>query len=257
MGIKITGKKYLDSDNYKSVIFSEENDGYSIQVSGCEYNQKEHSNYHFYDNLKAHTDDEKMLEVLRHCLENNKLIYYSDNRKTVWQQGNYALVGGDRRIGLSSQNYQLRKAFSMMYTKYNNDRLSFLEEEKNIDRIEINTNFYSTYNKRKDISGDYLELNIFITNHIVNPQEEEFLEEFIYNKLEEKGEYATLENKNLFNEDDSDNENYINLGYDFTCGNLYISINNTELLPSIIKGYNRYNSKIGNNKKITIKKENN
>lgn len=254
MGIRITGKKYLDNGNYKSVIFSEEDNDYNIQVNGCEYNEKEHINNHFYDNLDCYTDDEKMLEVLRLCLENNNLIYYSDNRKIVWQQGTYALVGGDRRIGLSSTNYKLRNAFSMMYTKYSHDRLSFLEKEQNIDRIEINTNFYSTYNKRKDIFGDYLELNIFITNHIVNPLEENFLEKFIYNKLKQKGEEATLENKNLFNED---SEDYINLGYDLTCGDLYISINSTELLPAVIKGYNKYNSEKRNNKKIQIEKENN
>ena len=84
--------------------------------------------------------------------------------------------------------------------------------------------------------------------NFVEKNENEFIKDFIYSKLVEKGEEAYIEDQNLYFDEC---ENYINFGYFVNCGDLCIAIYDMNLLPEVSSVVDKYNKEREN---IKIKK---
>ena len=72
-----------------------------------------------------------------------------------------------------------------------------------------------------------------------------FIKDFIYDRLNQIGEIATIENKNMWLHTDG----YVNLLYFLTCVNLVISIDNVTLLLEVVFTMGKYNKKLEIDKK--------
>lgn len=239
MAINITGKEHLDDNSYEGIIITETDDGYQIMVSGASNDKTYFSPESLLDISDGKSDVQKVVEIVRLYLEQNKITELNDNRSARCSNGDYLLCGdGSRYLSIITKEAKRSAILDTVLNKFYCDRDEFLEQNKNIDRIEINMKEYSTYQKRSDCYGEYLELNLFGKDGNLTPEDELFLTKFIFNKLKRASHKAVLENQNF--PSDGDELDYINLGYYLTCGDVYISIESENLLPVATKAIVMY-----------------
>lgn len=255
MAINITGAEFLDDNNYKGIIINENNKEYEIIVNGPYNNKTFDLEKKFYSTLNDKTDIEKIIEIIKLYLKENKITELNDNRRVKCLSGEYLLAGdGNKYLSILTKKFKYGAIYDTIINKFYYDRDEFFKQNKDINRIEINMKGYSTYKVKKDVYGDYLELNLFSTEGVLTIEDEMFLTKLIYNKLKESNHPVELENKNLYSEEI---EAYYNLGYDLTCGNIYMSINNADLLPTVTKAVVMYEKQKENLENKKVKKENN
>ena len=145
------------------------------------------------------------------------------------------------------------KMMSKVKEKYNSDRLNAIKENGDIAYYKFKLDSVSAYYVMKDkYFGEQISFCLsgkkISGQMLIDEDEKIFFNKFVSDKLQQEGKEAIIENKNLFNEED---ENYINLGYYITCGDVVIDIDNIELLEEVLNVVDNYNKE---RKNIKIKK---
>lgn len=258
MSIKINNMNLLNENDYDKMIIRGNNDKYSVNLKKTkEPFPKIKSKYKWTDNLNELDDESKISKIINYYLEYTTINKIADDVVLPYYNEVFTEVSGDRKLYLSIKSSLSNDIKTNIKMKYYNDREQVIQQNKDINYYRISATNYSSY---KIINNDssIMEINLLSYqngiggNRYLNEVENEFLKDFILEKLNEEGMEAIIENQNLYNEDDED---YINFGYFVTCGNLTIDVNSVDLLPNVVNIVNKYNKERESTKKLQLKLE--
>lgn len=147
----------------------------------------------FYDNIKKLSDKDKINEIIRYYLRNNKIHSLEDNAILNYYEGNFIAIEGTRNLYLQlkedSIDNEIKKEIKEKYIK---DRYEYIFNN-NFKNIEIclleSETSYSTYIENEE---EILSINLMNREKNLLPFEKEFFNEFIkylFNTTNKKIDY--------------------------------------------------------------------
>ena len=260
MSVKIEQLNLIKMNDYNKMIIRKTNDGYKVtarrhgermpQISASRKRAK------FFEGL---SDKEKIEYLIDHFLNYNTLNCVSKNILIPYYDDVYTYEKCDKELYFNLKEQLQKEMMTKVKEKYYSDRLKTIEENSDINYYTFKLGSVTSYNIVKDnyfgkciefcLLGYKKELNSCIC---VDEEEESFFRKMVEEKLQQEGEEATVDNKNLFNEED---ENYINLGYYITCGNTVIDIDSDSLFMEAVNIVDNYNKERKDTKIKKLKME--
>ena len=246
MSVEIKGIDFLDRNNYDKMIIAVKRNNYIVEVIGIEKEYKTIDRDNRWSNiLDSKSDEEKIEELINYYLDYSNINEINQYEFIPCYDGLFYGIKGTRQLYMNLNNVKFKDIYSRIQTKYINNRMVFLEKNKDIKNYSIGISRGTSYKKEQ---YNYLPDSITIKlqgcinqrNGIkdIVQEEKQFLQEFLYDKFSEQESFAHIEDRNLHSEDC---ENYVNLGYHVTCGDLSIGIDNVELLPDVVHVVEKYN----------------
>lgn len=251
MGIVLNGKKKLDSNDYQAIIIRKLEKGYIVNVQKKRNpSNTEQQTIKFSSSLKGLTDDKQIVEIIEYFLRNNKINRLEDYGLMHCYEGSFSLVKSNKstlalQIPKNINNCDIAKK---ILDKYRSDRWEYLYQNSDVSKYEIYTSSYSSYSsyeltKKETEKEKHIKLN-------VNSLDTKFLEEFFKEKLNEIGEYASVDQDYVFSKDTG----YVILGTYLSCGNLRIKLDKKNI-PMTEKIVNEYNKELESYKEKQLKLE--
>lgn len=255
MGVVIKGLKLMNANSYDKIIIRENNGNYTVDVKGSLLKIPTLSlSYQFLDSLPGTNSEDKIIYIIEEFLRYSAINCVTDHQYLSRYAGYFSVIKGNRELDLRLINKSKFQCIpSMVMNKYCNDRISFCDYNKDINQIDFYTKGEQTSYQKKDVNfGSYLEFYLITKNNKLPEFEKKFIKDFLNDRLNQIGETATIENKNMWS---GHTEDYVNLGYFLTCGNLVVSIDNITLLPEFISVVDKYNKTLETEKKMQLKME--
>jgi len=206
METKIVGQKHLDSNLYERIIIgNKQKDKNTILITAKTEKYKnvetiKTTSKTFMESIKDIREEYKLEEIVDYFLRNNIIYTVKEDN------GIMALSTSGRKLHCKAyfkkDDYQIvRKLNNLIIEKYKNDRLLFLEANKEVKNYRITTSAnIIAYNQ----PGDFVELSLLSLRQQdksweLAEFEEKFLKEFIYEKIVEENEYATIKYRECYN----------------------------------------------------------
>jgi len=245
MSVKITGLNLLNSNFYDRILINKKDSNYRIYIQKNKKIKPQDifrgkgipTEYKFTDELRDKTDEEKIIMIAKEFLEyaNISMIsrdYFAYNKI-------YDVASGTREFRMRLFNPKLQIISQMIINKYLNDRLKCIYENRNINAYTIHLSGRTSYTK--DTTGYHIGLELLIQNGKLAHFEKQFLEDLIYTKLNEIGEYADFGPKQIFTSIFLKPEEIMQ--YRLKCGDLRIVFDNDRyLIKEVEKIVNDYNN---------------
>ena len=264
MAVKITGLNLLNANIYDEMTIVERDGNYIIAIHSS---NKAIQNLYIQSleppikigtinkNLSNNFNENKVLgdnEILINTVQ--KFLEYATinnlTSKSVFYKSKFQIAGGTRFLKFNLSNQRLNGISQMIVNKYLEDRLKFCAKNENMKKIMIDLGNCTSY----EVNADYLKLTLMKDSPNIAFYEKQFFEEFISDKLNIIGDYASLEYVHtIFKTRGSQTMmEYMNL----ICGDLKIDIAaNAELLEIVKKVVNDHNKELNENKIIQLKME--
>lgn len=242
MSVKITGLNLLNANVYDRILITERNSDYRVYIQKNNPQKKEVFSrfkgtpigYKISEELNNKTDEQKIIIITKKFLEYARINKIS--KDYISYNKIYDVASGSREFRMQIFNSNLKVISQMVIYKYLNDRLKFICENQNINSMTVSLEEHSSYIK----SPYHISLELLKQDGKIVDFEKDFLEDLIYTKLNEIGEYATVEPRIYLTKTFLDTEEL--MPYVLRCGNLIINIvNDRYLLKEIKKIVDNYN----------------
>lgn len=207
VSVRINGIKKLDANAYNEMIIRELDNKYFVRVIGDRISDEYISiSYKLSDNFKGISDSEKIILLVDSCLENMQVTSIEPIVLYTGYEGNFIKVNGTRKLYLQINNSELIKIIiKMIINKYNRDRYRYLMDTNINNLYGIYLERYSSsYNSKfvpcENCEGcepdkdcpKYIKFKLMYMDGRIASFDKMFIEKFIYDKLWEKGEYASI-----------------------------------------------------------------
>lgn len=255
MSIRINNIKYLNANNYKRIMIREEGGFYRIDITPFDDNfDTLPSSYKLTDDIKQYNDEDKIMMIIDSFLRSSRINELKQNTFLDYYSGKFNIVKGSRELDFRIFNSKVAEAIKNINKKYEQDRYNFCQLNKDVMNYEVTTSCNSTsYEKIEFKEGSYIKFTLVGEYGNLKKYEEEFLCEFINEKLYGVDEDAKIVCHNVYS---PHNENYIYLGKYLECGDFRMRMNCNKKAEHII--YNivdKYNEERNNAKKMQLKME--
>lgn len=259
MAVKINGLKYLDSNNYDSIMIRG-NENYQIDVKSqnLEFNQLLVSHKFqgqpvstkFSTEIKNQTDEEKIREIVKKYLEYSVISEIANVYHISHYDGWFNKISGTRNLYLQISNPNFKDIYQMILRKYIDDRLKFCSVNSEINNIVIDCSINSSYSLKQ---GN-INFVLMKDENGIAKIEKEFFKELISNKLNQVNKPAVLSH-NCIIINDVNTKIMIGTIY-LNCGNLNIEIKgDMELFKMLEEIIREYNNDLEQTKKMQLKLE--
>lgn len=232
MSVKIIGKKLLDVGSYNRIVIREQKEGYIVNVSGKMPTYPTIKTYcSLSNNLKDKSDSEKIIELVDYFLRNNTINLVMNRGCIPYYCELFNVIKGHSELDLKLRSEELMCIPEMIRQKYLQDRISFMEDNKDVKTFNLYRAAYTAYDKVEDDEEEEISFN-FLTNRdgSLIPSEKKFLEEFIFDKFFRGEQPTSLEYKSIlyrpFNR-------YTYSGYYLTNDNVKVGIFNEQLFEEV------------------------
>jgi len=255
MSVKITGLNLLDSNFYDRVLVTEKNNDYRVYIQKDKKIKSEDIfrgkgiliGDKFSDELKEKTDEEKIISILNKFLEYANINMIS--KDYLAYNKIYDVASGTREFRMQIFSPKLKIISQMIINKYQNDRLKCIYENRNINAYTIHLSGITSYTK--DLTGKHIALDLLSQNGKMMEFEKQFLEEFIYTKLNEIGQYTDFGPRKIFTSIFLNSEEIMQ--YRLVCGDLRIVFDNDRyLIKEVEKIVNNYNTNLHKQKTMQM-----
>lgn len=188
MKIKLRGISNLNSNDYDTIIVRELYDNILIQIDRAERKWSgEQTTFTFYDYLKEIDDNNKLKEVIKYFLENNKIISIMDKVNVKNHDKTFTVVStisGKKLLLQLNNKEEYKQLRELILIKYNMDRLSFLNN-CNSDTVKVEgSDNCSSYKIKEN------EIRLVVADK--NKNDICFLKEFITEQLFKRDKKGTL-----------------------------------------------------------------
>lgn len=228
--MKISSLKHLNSNWYNTIMIRNLNSCETkVDVKCYDKIQTTKSNYTFYNHIKNLNDKDKIKEIIRYYLRNNKIYSLEDDAIIKHYDGNFIAIEGTRNLYLQLSEGSLDKEIlDEIKEKYIRDRYEFLFNNtfKNIEiRLYNNISSYYVYEENNE---KILSIHLLAKGKELLSFEKDFLDQFtnyLFNNTDSKIYYYSEGLSSYYV------KNYHNLkfgehpGIYFKGTNLVISIN--------------------------------
>lgn len=258
MRLKINNINLLNENDYDRVIIKKRNNGYHVSVKRVrESVPKMKGKNKWSSNLRRLDDVSKLKEIINYHLEYTTINKIREEVVLPYYGSIFTEIGGNRTIYLDMHSCIFNDIKKNVRIKYYNDREKTIENNKDINYYSISASDESSYKIIDDGFVSTMEIKLLSYQNGINgcryldDVENLFLKDFLWDKFYKEDQDAKIENQNLYNEED---ENYVNLGYFVTCGNLTVSVDK-ELLPNVVNVVENYNKEREKEKSMQLKLE--
>lgn len=271
MALYFNGLNLLDSNRYDSImikgLLTEEKQDFQVDIKALKpdfKNQPVYFKFHgqsvmpkFSEQIKGMTDAEKVIEIVKKYLEYSEVSEIRDLSRLPHYKGWFNIIRGTRNLYLQIYGSEVKVIPPMVIKKYLDDRLIFLtnNEDINLYKIELNHGLTS-YKKEKVNDKERICLNLFYgeKNDKIADFDQQFLKDFIFDKLNQVGEEAKLVCITSVTQFTPSISGY---GFHIICGDLVICLNGMEtLVLEQIKPYlQEYNESLKQSKVMQLKLE--
>lgn len=188
--MKIKGLKHLNSNWYDSIMIrNKTKEDIQIDVKSKNAPDTIKIDQSFYSKIKQLNDKEKINEIIRYFLNNNKIKCIDNNKYLENYKNNFVTISGSRDLFLKIEKGTFdTKINSEIINKYILDRNEFLINNIDIKNIEIffgdNKSSYDIYTDEYYYKNEpVLSLRLFNNDRKLYKFEEDFLINFIKNKI--------------------------------------------------------------------------
>ena len=200
-------------------------------------------------------DTEKVIEIVKKYLEYSNVTEIKNLCHLSHYKGWFNVIRGTRNLYLQIYGSETKIIPQLILKKYIEDRLKFLNDNKDVNLYEIGIGFNSaSYGTRKQEDKECISISLFSENCMLFRFEQEFLKKFIFDKLYEVNKEAKLV---YITSQYQFTENINNYGYHIVCGDLVICLKALDkILLEQIKTYiQEYNENLKQNKMLQLKIE--
>ena len=188
--MKINGLKYLNSNFYDSIMMRDRGLELKVDVKSNEDITTVKKSPSFYDSIKDLDDKKKVTEIVRYFLRNNSVNSLSDKFYLERYKGHFLRVGGTRDLFLQLSSDNVEKGLiNEIINKYVVDRYKFLIDNQDVKNIEIyygeNSPSYKRYVDDFNYNSEnIISIRLMSREHILSSFEEEFIDRFIKEKID-------------------------------------------------------------------------
>lgn len=245
--MKINGLKHLNSNFYDSIMIRDRGLELKVDVKNDNGVDTIKISPSFYDGLRDLSDKEKVSEIVRYFLRNNKIKYLDDRCYVLRYKGHFLKVGGSRDLFLQLSSDNVEKGLvKEIINKYVVDRNEFLFKNQDIRNIEI---FYGGNCPSYKVKEDILTIRLMSEGRKLCAFERNFLDWFIKQKIDNTTERI-----------DACAQNYIyvattrfgnNSGYYFKCDDFIISVDK-DFYDRFYECIEKHNKTIIDSKKLQL-----
>lgn len=255
MSIKISNIKYLNANNYKRIMIREDYGDYRINIIPLDKKLATiPSSYKFTDEIKHFSDVEQIKRIVDSFLNSANISKLKQREYLDYYGGPFEVIKGSRELDLKLYNPALMDIIPKIINKYRQDRYNFCELNKDIMHCEFTTSeTVTSYEQVEGNTGTCNKFTLVIKDGKLKKFEEDFLREFINDKLYSIDEEAKIVSYNRYT---PYHESYIYLGTYLECGNFMMRLNCNRTTENII--YNivdKYNEERNIAKKKQLKLE--
>lgn len=279
MSVKISTKERLNTNIYNKMIIREVDGNYLVNVSNENKDSELTSlSCKVSDGLKKMADINKIICIVESFLNSTLISYIEFGIGHTGYTEKFLKVGGTRTLYLYICNPELiRILVKMIKDKYNIDRYKFCDINTVDNSYSISLNRKeSSYGKSvvpceeccrcicDSVCSTYIEFKLMYIQGNIAGFDKKFIERFIYDKLWEYGDVASIveRTRDVIVGGDTKLGECID-SYDIVCGDLVIKFNCTDFSKSYVFNLcnnivNRYNCElleVTNYKKRQLKME--
>lgn len=258
MGISFDGKHLLYSNGYKRMIIKEASLGdYKVRLIGEGIKNKTmRISKNLNNKLNSSNDDEKVMILIDNYFRYSKVNYVCFDEYLPYQNDHRFLVmRGNRELDLQFFSEKFDGMPQIVTDKYIRDRQRFCDKNSDVSYYEISYGEdVTSYEKEDTPFGSYIKFSLMGHRDKLGDFDEQFLENFLYEKLSSIGEEAKI-GKSRICYPGVDNGLYLDTY--LMCGNFVVRIadNYGVLKKEIHSVVNDYNSKRTVAKKKQLKLE--
>lgn len=257
MAVKIHGLTLLDSNIYDRILLTGSESGYRIYIQKNDVQRLPgvHVGSCFSEEIKGQSDEQKIISIVDKFLEYVNISMLTKDYQAYNKI--YEVARGSRELAFKTEGPMLEIIKQKVFQKYINDRLKFCFENRNINFITLSLEDKSSYAKDKKSKRMHLEL--LTNNSKLIEFEKEFLRYFIFNRLHEIGECATIQQRTHLTSVFISKEEFAQ--YYIICGDLRIVLGSDRTLinevSEIVAIYNQQIRKqnLEQSKRIQLKME--
>lgn len=227
MKVSFKGLKFIDFNLYDGLFIKEDELGnYTVYAKGknIPYEGIELTNpLKFSNRIKDFSEQDKLLEIVNYFLDSHSinklgtniiLPYYMDTFEVAYAKNNFLAV----------KTFHGVEIMKLMSKKYLIDRKKFVSLNKDVNIYEFSFNDrMSSYSDCLFNSTRCIGFNLLVRNGEIYKPDEQFLRDFIYQKLKEQGVAAEFSCRRYYNIPSL--ENYVSVVPKVFCGDLVIKIN--------------------------------
>jgi len=271
MALNFNGLNLLDSNRYDNImirgLLTENRQDFQVDVKSLKTDFKglpfcfkfkgEAVMTKFSEQIRDIDDKEKVIEIVKKYLEYSQISEIKNLSRLPYYKGWFNVIRGTRNLYLQIYGSDTEIIPSLILKKYIDDRLMFLNDNKDVNLYQIDVGYNSTsYEIKKQEDKEYIRLSLFSKDYMISEFEQHFLKDFILDKLYRSGmdaRFVYITSINQFT------KNINNYGYHIVCGDLVIyfhSIGRDASLLEQIKTYlQEYNESLKQNKMMQLKLE--
>lgn len=240
----------LNKGNFSKLSLKVQDDKYRVRVAGEDKDYEVDSDIiPFYDTIKDLNSDEKIIEIIKYYLDNHTIISINDVGEAYYNSGEYCIASSYNSILAIKKDFPPRLNHvilgDLIGEKYKIDREKFLVMNFCNKNVLIKNSNTKTSSYKINEYG-FIELNVVLKN------EKRFITNFLYEKLEDNGNYkAHIEPNFVYN---SSLNQYVLLGNKIVSEDLSIGFDE-DFKYIVEEVVNTYNMQFENSKKLQLKKE--
>lgn len=182
--MKINGIKHLNSNWYDYILIRNVKlDDTCIDVKNTNKHKTIKSSKCFFDSIKKLNDRDKINEIIRYYLRNNKIHSLENNAILNYYDGNFIAIEGTRNLYLQLTDGTLDKeVLDEIKEKYIKDRYEYLFNNE-FKRIEIrlfeDETSYNIFEDNTKYKEEILYINLIAKDKTLFPFEREFFDKYI------------------------------------------------------------------------------
>lgn len=254
MSLTCNGIKKLDANFYERIIIIEDPQTHNYRISVKGEDNKLNGIYPtnpsaFSKRIRGLSDEEKITEIVSYYLDYHKIKSIGD--KYIDYYDKCSCVESD--FGdLILKVHKPLDIYRKCILKYGKDRKDFLSENSDIINYEISiSQKESLYQIREFETSKQIELRLQYKDDSLWKYDEEFIKEFIYEKLNSIGVPALIVGESYYW---PAFENYLQATV-LTCGNLQVHISDSRVKSVLSEVVNKYNESLEKRKRLQLKME--
>ena len=196
--MKIDGISNLNSNFYDSIMIRKIENDYIINVKSKKKINTIKDEKSFYKRIKMLSEKEKISEIIRYFISNNKICALYNGYKSHYD-GKFSVINGSRELDLQIDKYDIdSKVLNEIIYKYRVDRDEIFNKN-NIMKINIHQSIESSYYIVNDDyfcdEVPYIVLNLKSDEEVLLEYEKQFFVEFVKRMINESNEVLNVKYK--------------------------------------------------------------
>ena len=249
MSVTCNGIKKLDANFYERIIVIEDPQTHNYRISVKGGDNKLNGIYPTHPvvlskRIRGLSDEQKVTEIINYYLDYHNIMSIGD--KYVDYYDKCSCVGSDF-ADLLLKAYTPLDVYRKFILKYGKDRKEFLWENNDVINYEISVSYKESLYQIREFEGSkQIELRLKYQDGSLWSYDEEFIKEFIYEKLNSIGAPALIVGESYYW---PAFENYLQATV-LTCGNLRVHISDHRVKKVLSTLVNKYNESLLKKEKV-------